>query len=81
MDLSFARFDRHTELSVVPGDLAVLMVGVAARQAASPTAAIQARVAPASPQGGAATDPSPLAPADGAFNGAMAAAITRWSGP
>ena len=36
MDLSFNRFDRDTELTVLPPDLAVLMVGATARQAPQP---------------------------------------------
>ena len=72
MDLSFAPFDRDAELHQLPGDLAVLMVGVAQRQAASPTAATQARMA------AAAADPSLFQPLHGAFNGPMAAAVVRW---
>lgn len=79
MDLSFARFDRANDLHQLPGDLAVLMVGIAARQAASPTAAVQAGVVGDLP----AAEPAQqlLAPKDGAFNGAMAAAIVRWGEP
>ncbi|WP_294236653.1 hypothetical protein [uncultured Sphingomonas sp.] len=72
MDLSFNRFDRDTELTVLPLDLAVLMVVATARQAASRTAAVQAgftRDAPAT---------SLFAPIDGAFNGPMARALARW---
>lgn len=72
MDLSFNRFDRDTELTVLPPDLAVLMVGVTARQAASPTAAVQAGFARAAP------DPALFAPLDGAFNGGMARALEGW---
>ncbi|SFP68359.1 hypothetical protein [Sphingomonas rubra] len=42
MDLSFPHFDRATELVAWPGDLAALLVGVAARQGASATAIVQA---------------------------------------
>ena len=42
MDLSFSRFEADVTVTALPPDLAVLMVGVAARQAASPTAMIQA---------------------------------------
>lgn len=42
MDLSFSSFDRAHELVAWPGDLAALMVGVAARQGASATAIAQA---------------------------------------
>jgi len=66
LDLSFPGFDRNTEVTQLPGDLAVLMVGVAARQLASPTAAVQA-------QFGRIGQPSRLLePLDGAFNGPMA---------
>ncbi len=44
MDLSFARLDRDCTAVVLPTELAVLMVGIAARQAASPTARAQARL-------------------------------------
>ena len=72
LDLSFPLFDRAVELTVLPGDLAVLMVGVAARQAASPTAMRQAgfKRAPVHPR--------LFAPLDGAFNSAVAAAIFGW---
>ncbi|HXH14946.1 MAG TPA: hypothetical protein VNJ10_02315 [Sphingomonas sp.] len=72
MDLSFPRFDRDAEVTVLPGDLAVLIVGIAARQAASPTAAVQASFARNS------FDPRLFAPLHGAFNGPMAAVLTRW---
>ena len=35
MDQFFPRFDKAAELTELPEDLAVLMVGIAARQAAS----------------------------------------------
>ena len=70
MDLSFAPFDRAYEVTVLPGDLAVLMIGVAQRQAASPTAVAQA--------GLHAADPILFRPLDGAFNGAMAAIVREW---
>jgi len=72
LDLSFPGFDRNTEVTRLPGDLAVLMVGIAARQTASPTAVAQARF-------GRIGDPSPLLqPLDGAFNGPMAVLLARW---
>ncbi len=74
MDLSFPRFDRDIELTVLPGDLAVLIVGVAARQAASHTAAVQAGFSFRD------VDPALFQPVHGAFNGPMAAALTRWKG-
>ncbi len=72
MDLSFTGFDDRTEITALPADLSVLMVGVAARQAASVTAHVQA--------GFASTIPSSrlLEPVDGAFNGPMARALIRW---
>ncbi len=69
MDLSFS-FRPDAELLVLPGDLAALLVGVAARQAASPAAAAQACWA--------ATVPSLFLPAQGAFHAGMAAALTAW---
>lgn len=71
MDLSFAPFDRAYEVTVLPGDLAVLMIGVAQRQAASPTAVAQARLY--------AADPILFRPLHGAFNGAMAATVRAWA--
>lgn len=72
LDLHFHRFERTTALTALPADLAVLMVGVTARQAASPTAATEARRV-------AEAMPTPLlAPADGAFNGAVAALLAGW---
>lgn len=44
MDLNFSRFEADVTVVALPPDLAVLMVGVAARQAASPTAMLQARL-------------------------------------
>ncbi|WP_374943442.1 hypothetical protein [Sphingomonas sp.] len=73
MDLSFSRFDVDAEPIAMPPDLAVLMVGIAARQAASPTAAAQAGCVYGPP------DPRLFAPADGAFNGATAHAIDEWN--
>jgi len=72
LDLSFSRFEPDSRGTGLPPDLAVLMVGVSARQAASPTAILHARLMPA-------VVPTRLfAPADGAFNGAVAAMFTRW---
>jgi hypothetical protein len=72
VDLSFSRFDQSVRSAVLAPDLALLMVGVAARQASSPTARLQQR------------RPQPvlgdrlLMPAGGAFNAAMAASLARW---
>ena len=66
MDLSFARFEQDATVTVLPPDLAVLLVGVAARQAASPTALVQTRLERAIPADAL------FAPAHGAFNIAVA---------
>ena len=73
MDLSFPGFDKDREVVRLPDDLAVLLNGIAARQAVSPTA----RGERALPGMGDA-DLRLLAPLDGAFNGPMAAALMRW---
>ncbi|WEK44089.1 MAG: hypothetical protein P0Y64_04465 [Candidatus Sphingomonas colombiensis] len=73
MDLSFARFDRHADTAVLlPVDLGVLMVRVAARQAASPTAIAHAQMTYRPAVG------RRFAPVDGAFNGATARALVEW---
>jgi hypothetical protein len=72
VDLSFSRFDKHRELTVLPPDLAVLMVHVAARQAASPTAVRYARSLLGD------VDATLLAPLDGAFNGPVARMLMKW---
>ena len=71
MDLSFARQDRDVAVTAMPTELAVLLVGVAARQAASPTACAQARLDVAAP------GDRLLAPEHGAFHRPAAAALTR----
>ncbi|GAA0294336.1 hypothetical protein GCM10009087_00140 [Sphingomonas oligophenolica] len=71
MDLSFPRFEADTSVTVLPPDLAVLMVGIAARQAASPTALFHARLFPSL----AETDW--FAPAHGAFNRSVAEMLTQ----
>jgi hypothetical protein len=72
VDLSFARLDRDFTVTAMPTELAVLMVGVAARQAASPTARVQARIAQLAPA------EILLAPVHGAFHALVAAALTAW---
>ncbi len=72
MDLSYLRFEHDASVAVLPPDLAVLLVGVAARQAASPTAMVQTRLAPV-----ASTD-SIFFPRSGAFEAAVAAQFRRW---
>ena len=69
LDLHFS-FDRACEVTVLPHDLAVLMVGVAQRQAASATALAQASLY--------RPDPALFRPVHGAFNGPMAATCRRW---
>ena len=71
------RFDREAELAVLPHDLAVLMVGIAARQAASATAAAQAETGQADTAERRPRDRL-FQPGCGAFNGEMAAAMARW---
>lgn len=73
MDLSFARLDRQIAVTAMPTGLAVLMVGVATRQAASPTARAQTRLSMPVP----AT--ALLSPPHGAFHLAAAAAMRRWA--
>jgi hypothetical protein len=72
LDLSFTDFDDRTEVVVLPADLSTLMIGIAARQAASATAHMQLRCA------GSTRHRTLLEPLDGAFNGPMAAALIRW---
>ena len=72
MDLSFTRFDRAIEVGLLPADLALLMVGVAARAAASVTAVVQAEIERALEL------PSRFSPVDGCFNPEVAAALARW---
>ncbi|MBY0303704.1 MAG: hypothetical protein B7Y43_13670 [Sphingomonas sp. 28-62-20] len=72
MDLSFSRFEPDGTAIAMPGDLAVLLVGIAARQANSPTALIGAY------SGIQAKPEDLLRPVHGAFNRAMAALICRW---
>jgi len=71
VDLSFPRFEADVRVTALPPDLAVMLVGVAARQATSPTALFQLRL-----------DALPVvtslfAPAHGAFNAAVAALLAR----
>ena len=72
MDLSYLRFEHDASVAVLSPDLAVLLVGVAARQAASPTAMAQARFA--------ATNVAdlPFRPRAGAFDPRQAVRIERW---
>ncbi|MDF0488270.1 hypothetical protein PX554_09025 [Sphingomonas sp. H39-1-10] len=72
MDLSFSHFVQDGRVTGLPPDLAVLMVGVSARQAASPTAILHARLSPV------AAPRSVFTPSGGAFNRAVAATFGRW---
>jgi hypothetical protein len=82
VDLSFSRFEHDSRVTGLPPDLAVLMVGVAARQAASPTAMIHARLSSGIDASGAGAHPfAHLCASDhGAFNARVAAMFTRWKG-
>ncbi len=71
MDLSYHRFEPDARVTALPPDLAVMLVGVVARQAASPTAMLHARLAPA------AAAPW-FAPPHGAFNLTMAQLLRLW---
>ena len=71
MDLSFLRFEPDARVTALPPDLAVMLVGVVARQAASPTAMLYTRLSPT-------TETPWFAPAHGAFNLAMAQLLTAW---
>ena len=73
MDLSFTRSDRASEPRTLPTDLAVLMVGVSARQAASITAGLQVDLARS-----ASVTPTRFAPADGRFSTGAARALSDW---
>ncbi|WP_082448549.1 MULTISPECIES: hypothetical protein [unclassified Sphingomonas] len=79
MDLSFARFDRGTAITVLPTDLAVLLAAVTGRQAASQTARLQTRLA------WKRAPVSLLHPADGAFDGwtaaLLASSVAPWDPP
>lgn len=72
MDLGFSRFDKDVAVTVLPPDLAVLMVHIAARQAASPTALAHHHAARPAP------DAALFAPVDGAFNGPVARTLSNW---
>jgi hypothetical protein len=72
VDLSFARLEKDVAVAAIPTELAVLLVGVAARQAASPTARAQAEI------GLRGRVVSLLAPRSGAFHAEAAAMLTRW---
>lgn len=72
MNVSFPPFGRDVRVTQLPTDVAVMLVGIAARQAASPTALFQARIA-ARP-----VEADLLMPFGGAFNLATALMLRRW---
>jgi hypothetical protein len=74
VDLSFLRFDvdMDARVTVLPPDLAVMLVGVAARQAASPTALAQARLASSE------MESLLFAPRHGSFNPGVARLLMDW---
>ncbi len=71
MDLSFSR-NAAARPATRPGGIAVLLADAGARQAASVTARAAHALAPW------AIDNAWLAPGEGAFSAATAAALTRW---
>jgi hypothetical protein len=75
LDLSFHRFSggrAGVAARALPTELAVLLVGIAARQAASPTARAQARLTVV------AALALPLSPVSGAFHAGAAALLRHW---
>jgi hypothetical protein len=72
VDLSFPRTDSDAHVAVLPPDVAVMLVGASARQAASPTSLLQFRLE-ASP-----AIASLFAPVHGAFHAQVAALLTHW---
>ena len=72
MDLSYFRFEQDASVASLSPDLAVLLVGVIARQAASPTAIAQARIAPST------GDTTLFSPASGSFEERTATRIRGW---
>jgi hypothetical protein len=69
LKLSFPPIGKNVAATPLTDDFAVLLVGVAARQAASPTAILSHQGEPAE---------TLLAPGHGAFNQAVADDIKRW---
>lgn len=75
MNLGFARLQSDSSSTAQPVSFAVLMVGVAARQAASPTARLAMRLdRPASAM-------ASLFGRQGAFSPATALALSNWQRP
>jgi hypothetical protein len=75
VDLSFARSSGQATTVAIPIEVAVLLVGIAARQAASPTAREQARIE------GIPAGHALLAPPHGSFDHATAERLQRWQEP
>lgn len=75
MDLSFARFDRGSTITTLPTELAVLLSAATGRQAATPTARLQTRLA------WNRAPVSLLNPTDGAFNGWTATLLRECAVP
>jgi len=75
LDLTPARFEPEHELDGLPPELAALIAGVGARQAASATARVQAAI-----RGSAAAPRDPFPAAHGAFNAGVADVLSRWKG-
>jgi hypothetical protein len=69
LNLSFPPIGKNVAATPLTDDFAVLLVGVAARQAASPTAILSHQDEPAE---------TLLAPGHGAFNQAVADDLKRW---
>ena len=74
--MSFPPLDRDTETPSPSRDFSVLLVGVAARQAASPTATLSFRAESAGD-----AHATPLIPLGGAFNRSVAADLKRRKEP
>jgi hypothetical protein len=72
VDLGFARLKKYAAITALPIDLAVLLVGVSARQAASRTARTQTQIPPPADPAGL------LEPQNGCFDSQTASALTRW---
>jgi hypothetical protein len=72
VDLSYFRFEHDPSAVSLAPELAVLMVGVVARQAASPTAIAHTKITPEIGM----TDV--FAPGNGSFDERCAARIRRW---
>jgi hypothetical protein len=73
LDLSFLRIEKDLAAEGLPSDLAVLLVGMVARQAASPTAVVASQLG--------AEEPAPeplLGTQHGPFSPTMAQALSKW---